>query len=255
MSQATNLAFFRARRGQSESLGAALTALVEPTRVEAGSLNFVIHPRCADVFILYFPNKTRRICSGSSSYNIGPLLGPEGVAQNIPSGRDDFSNLLRGMLIAILKASTRCGSGWNPPCSELITRAHSCLLRPGEYPPDDRDSSSRTGYGFVRTKQGGKEMSMSSKPNRKRISEIQATSTQAETGEVSVGSPARDEKIRRRAYEIYRERGEQPGRDLDDWLQAERELKRGMLLNPECGSAAADIDRIRLLNCHDLGDC
>ena len=33
--------------------------------------------RCADVFILYFPNKTRRICSGSSSYNIGPLLGPE----------------------------------------------------------------------------------------------------------------------------------------------------------------------------------
>jgi hypothetical protein len=47
--------------------------------------------RCADVFILYFPNKTHRICSGSSSYNIGPLLGREGVAQNIPSGRDDFS--------------------------------------------------------------------------------------------------------------------------------------------------------------------
>jgi hypothetical protein len=46
--------------------------------------------RGADVFILYFPNKTHRICSGSSSYNIGPLLGREGVAQNIPSGRDDF---------------------------------------------------------------------------------------------------------------------------------------------------------------------
>jgi hypothetical protein len=45
---------------------------------------------CADVFILYFPNKTRRICSGSFSYNMGPLLGREGVAQNIPSGRDDF---------------------------------------------------------------------------------------------------------------------------------------------------------------------
>jgi hypothetical protein len=42
------------------------------------------------VFILYFPNKTRRICSGPSSYNIGPLLGREGVAQNISSGRDDF---------------------------------------------------------------------------------------------------------------------------------------------------------------------
>ena len=45
---------------------------------------------CADVFILYFPNKTRRICYGSSSYNIGLLLGREGVAQNIPSGRDEF---------------------------------------------------------------------------------------------------------------------------------------------------------------------
>jgi hypothetical protein len=28
-----------------------------------------------------------------------------------------------------------------------------------------------------------------------------------------------------RAYEIYLERGEQPGRELDDWLQAERELE------------------------------
>ena len=34
MSQVTNLAFFRARRGQSEALGAALAALVEPTRLE-----------------------------------------------------------------------------------------------------------------------------------------------------------------------------------------------------------------------------
>jgi len=39
MSQVTNRAFFRARRGQSEALGAALGALVEPTRLEAGCLN------------------------------------------------------------------------------------------------------------------------------------------------------------------------------------------------------------------------
>jgi len=38
-----------------------------------------------------------------------------------------------------------------------------------------------------------------------------------------------DETIRLRAYEIYLERGQQPGRDLDDWLQAERELERGTL--------------------------
>ncbi len=105
----------------------------------------------------------------------------------------------------------------------------------------------------ARGKEGKNENT--SKPDRKRISEIQATSTQAETGDVSVGNSARDDAIRRRAYEIYRERGEQPGRELDDWLQAERELKRGMLLNPECGSATADIDTLRLLNCHDLGDC
>jgi predicted nucleic acid-binding protein len=47
--------------------------------------------------------------------------------------------------------------------------------------------------------------------------------------EVSVGNSARDEETRRRAYEIYLERGEQPGRDLDDWLQAERELEHGVV--------------------------
>jgi hypothetical protein len=44
-----------------------------------------------------------------------------------------------------------------------------------------------------------------------------------------VGNSARDEEIRRRAYEIYLERGEQPGHELDDWLQAERELERLVL--------------------------
>lgn len=40
-------------------------------------------------------------------------------------------------------------------------------------------------------------------------------------------SPRRDpitEAIARRAYELFLARGAQPGRDLDDWLQAEREL-------------------------------
>jgi hypothetical protein len=98
-------------------------------------------------------------------------------------------------------------------------------------------------------------MSMSSKPKRRGIDELHASSTQAKTGEVSLGNSTRDEEIRRRAYEIYLERGEQPGRELDDWLQAECELKRGMFLNPECESAAAAIDTLTLLNCHDLGDC
>jgi hypothetical protein len=76
MSEVT-ISLSSARRGQSEALGAAPAALVEPTWLEAGCLNLVIHPAALTLFILYFPNKTRRICSGSSSYNIGLLLGPE----------------------------------------------------------------------------------------------------------------------------------------------------------------------------------
>ena len=35
--------------------------------------------------------------------------------------------------------------------------------------------------------------------------------------------------IRNRAYEIYLERGGLPGRELEDWLQAESELKSAAL--------------------------
>jgi hypothetical protein len=34
----------------------------------------------------------------------------------------------------------------------------------------------------------------------------------------------REQEIRDRAYEIYLQRGAQPGYELEDWLQAEREL-------------------------------
>jgi hypothetical protein len=33
-----------------------------------------------------------------------------------------------------------------------------------------------------------------------------------------------EQEIRDRAYEIYLQRGAQPGSELDDWLEAEREL-------------------------------
>lgn len=33
------------------------------------------------------------------------------------------------------------------------------------------------------------------------------------------------EEVRARAYEIYLARGAQPGRELEDWAQAERELR------------------------------
>ena len=43
-------------------------------------------------------------------------------------------------------------------------------------------------------------------------------------GESAVGNSSRDEEIKRRTYEISLERGQQQARELDDWLQAEREL-------------------------------
>ena len=35
-----------------------------------------------------------------------------------------------------------------------------------------------------------------------------------------------EERIRLRAHQLYVQRGNQPGSDLDDWLQAEEEIRR-----------------------------
>ena len=35
-----------------------------------------------------------------------------------------------------------------------------------------------------------------------------------------------EERIRQRAYELYMQRGNQPGSELGDWLQAEDEIRR-----------------------------
>jgi hypothetical protein len=66
---------------------------------------------------------------------------------------------------------------------------------------------------------------MSSKPQRSASKESEATSTPAAAFEFQVENLTRDEEIRRRAYDIYLERGEQPDRELDDWLEAEHELE------------------------------
>ena len=47
--------------------------------------------------------------------------------------------------------------------------------------------------------------------------------TNAQSGE----QPIPEESIRNRAHEIYKRRGAEPGHDMDDWLQAESELRPG----------------------------
>ena len=39
-------------------------------------------------------------------------------------------------------------------------------------------------------------------------------------------TPSLEERIRRRAYELYVQRGNQSGSEYDDWLQAEEEIRR-----------------------------
>lgn len=53
-------------------------------------------------------------------------------------------------------------------------------------------------------------------------SSIEASQNLASQNHQDDGTPA-DEQIRGRAYELYIERGGQPGDGIGDWLQAERE--------------------------------
>ena len=72
---------------------------------------------------------------------------------------------------------------------------------------------------------------MALKPRRNGCTEPQAT--EAPGGEERTagteGNSGLDEEIRRRAYQLYVERGGEHGRDLDDWLQAKREFESGAL--------------------------
>jgi hypothetical protein len=43
--------------------------------------------------------------------------------------------------------------------------------------------------------------------------------------ETNQRSESRDEAIARRAYELYCARGYEDGHDVDDWVNAERELR------------------------------
>ena len=47
-------------------------------------------------------------------------------------------------------------------------------------------------------------------------------------------------RIRQRAYEIHQAHGGHHGRDLDDWLQAEREIKAEMEIRSEGNPAGPE---------------
>jgi quinol monooxygenase YgiN len=55
VTQLTNIAFFRGQPNQTQALGTALSALVEPTRAETGCLNYDLHQSLddTDVWFVY----------------------------------------------------------------------------------------------------------------------------------------------------------------------------------------------------------
>ena len=68
-----------------------------------------------------------------------------------------------------------------------------------------------------------KETNMASKA--KMIGSIEPTPAETSVEEEEgLHDSTHEQEIRNRAYEIYLQRGEQPGYEVDDWLQAEREL-------------------------------
>ena len=66
---------------------------------------------------------------------------------------------------------------------------------------------------------------MASKAKLIGSTEPMQTETAAEERDGSLDQ-TREQEIRNRAYEIYLQRGGQPGDELSDWLRAERELTK-----------------------------
>jgi quinol monooxygenase YgiN len=73
MSQLTNFAFFRARPGQTQALGSALSALVDPTRAETECLNYDLH-RSIDDADVWFVYENWRSAEGLEAHMRAPHL-------------------------------------------------------------------------------------------------------------------------------------------------------------------------------------
>jgi DUF2934 family protein len=69
-------------------------------------------------------------------------------------------------------------------------------------------------------------MTSQGKGKRNETLELHTGPSQSHAEDTSANHAQNHDEIRRRAYEIYLERGSLACNDLDDWLQAERELER-----------------------------
>src|SRR5260221_7748441 len=67
-------------------------------------------------------------------------------------------------------------------------------------------------------------MTSQGRGKRHKASEVAASPTPSHLNNTSKNCTPSCDEIRLRAYEIYLERGSLVGKELDDWLQAEREI-------------------------------
>lgn len=70
---------------------------------------------------------------------------------------------------------------------------------------------------------------MTFKGKRNENVELHASPIQPQAEGTSANHAPNHDAIRRRAFEIYQERGGLPGRELEDWLQAENEFETAAL--------------------------
>jgi hypothetical protein len=83
------------------------------------------------------------------------------------------------------------------------------------------------------SKTKGKGVGMTSKSGRSEISELDLRTNRPRAENAAANLEPKNDEIRRRAYEIYLEGGSLPGRELDDWLRAERELRKVALFTQD----------------------
>ena len=77
---------------------------------------------------------------------------------------------------------------------------------------------------------------MSPKPQKDTHSDVGTTNVEITESLKKVDAILdRETRVRYRAYELYLERGEAPGFDLDDWLQAENEIGGEIEVDGEIG--------------------
>jgi hypothetical protein len=69
-----------------------------------------------------------------------------------------------------------------------------------------------------------------------------ASATRSQLEATSENRTPSHEEIRCRAYEIYLERNDGFGDELDDWLRAERELQKVVLFNQEMKTPGIETD-------------